>query len=109
MSKQLRFALTFLVPFLTASLAQASRVLADEGGVGAGLRHVGLTWEGVLSTIVYGAIGMAFAFLGYKLYDVVTPFSLTKELEEDQNVSVGIVVGAVILGTSIIMAAAIMS
>ena len=63
MSKQLRFALTFLVPFLTASLAQASRVLADEGGEGAGLRHVGLTWEGVLSTIVYGAIGIVPLFL----------------------------------------------
>ncbi|MEO1365965.1 MAG: DUF350 domain-containing protein [Acidobacteriota bacterium] len=39
----------------------------------------------------------------------VTPFSVRKEIEEDQNVALGIILGAVILGISIIVAAAITS
>lgn len=46
--------------------------------------------------------------LTYKIYDVVTPFDLTKELEEDKNIAVGIVIASMIIGTSIIIAAAIM-
>ncbi|MBP1628838.1 MAG: uncharacterized protein H6Q00_3313 [Holophagaceae bacterium] len=37
----------------------------------------------------------------------VLPFSLRKEMEEDQNTALGIVLGALILGISIIIAAAI--
>lgn len=102
----------FAIPFVTSLVAAASKVLAqaapgDAVDVAAPPIHYVLSWQGILSTVVYGAIGMVFAFLGYKIYDLIVPFSLTKELEEDQNVAVGIVVGAVIVGVSIIMAAAI--
>jgi len=55
-----------------------------------------------------------FCFLGLAILGVVwlflikvLPFSLRKEFEEDQNTSLGIVLGALILGISIIIAAAI--
>jgi uncharacterized membrane protein YjfL (UPF0719 family) len=38
---------------------------------------------------------------------MVTPFSLKKEIEEDQNVAVGIVIASIIIGIAIIIAAAI--
>lgn len=37
----------------------------------------------------------------------ISPFSLRKELEDDQNVAIGILVGAVFLGIAVIVAAAI--
>jgi uncharacterized membrane protein YjfL (UPF0719 family) len=37
----------------------------------------------------------------------MTPFSLRKEIEEDQNVALGVVLGAVVIGIAIIVAAAI--
>jgi len=37
----------------------------------------------------------------------LTPFSIRKELEEDQNVAMAIVIGAVMLGLAIIIAATI--
>ena len=64
-------------------------------------------WAGILSTVVYGVLGILLSILGYKVYDLITPFSLTKELEEDQNTAVGIVVAGMIIGVSIIVAAAI--
>ena len=37
----------------------------------------------------------------------VAPFSIRKEIEEDQNTSLGIIIGAVILGISMIISAAV--
>jgi len=62
----------------------------------------------IISSIVYGLIGIILAVIGYKVFDLVTPFSLNKELAEDQNISIGIVVGAIIIGISIIISTAIM-
>ncbi|MBN2723999.1 MAG: DUF350 domain-containing protein [Deltaproteobacteria bacterium] len=63
----------------------------------------------ILATLVYSLMGLAIALFGYKVYDWITPFDLRKELEIDQNTSLGIVAGAIILGLCIIVAAAIMS
>jgi putative membrane protein len=49
------------------------------------------------------------ALFGYFVYQWIVPFDLRKELEIDQNTSLGIVVGAIILGLCIIVAAAISS
>jgi hypothetical protein len=37
----------------------------------------------------------------------VLPFSIRKEIEEDQNTSLGIVLGSIIIGLSLILSAAI--
>ncbi len=61
----------------------------------------------LVATLVYALLGLALGLFGYKVYDWITPFDLRKELEIDQNTSVGIVCGAIILGMCIIVAAAI--
>ncbi|MDA3862767.1 MAG: DUF350 domain-containing protein [Deltaproteobacteria bacterium] len=63
----------------------------------------------IISTLFYSLMGLAVALFGYKVYDIITPFDLKKELEVDQNTSLGIVVGSIILGLSLIIAASIMS
>ncbi len=63
-----------------------------------------LVIRNVLSTVVYSMLGIVLAIIGYKIYDWITPFSLTKELAEDQNVAVGIVVGSMMLGICLIIA-----
>ena len=45
--------------------------------------------------------------LAYFLIQKMTPFSLRKEIEEDQNTSQGLILGAMIIGMTIIIAAAI--
>jgi uncharacterized membrane protein YjfL (UPF0719 family) len=39
----------------------------------------------------------------------IVPFSVRKEIEEDQNTSLGIIMGSIIIGISIIIAAAVAS
>lgn len=61
----------------------------------------------LMATLVYSLLGLVLGLLGYKVYDWITPFDLRKELEIDQNTSVGIICGAIILGMCIIVAATI--
>jgi putative membrane protein len=63
----------------------------------------------ILATLLYSLMGLIIALFGYQVYDWITPFDLRKELEIDQNTSLGIVAGSIILGLCIIVAAAIVS
>ena len=61
----------------------------------------------VLGSILFALIGVVVFWLAFLFIDKVTPYSLWEELIEKQNVALGIVVGAMSLGISIIVAAAI--
>lgn len=56
--------------------------------------------------IVYTVLGII--LFGICIWFVVriAPFSVRKEIEEDQNIALGIIVGAMIVGIAIILAAA---
>jgi uncharacterized membrane protein YjfL (UPF0719 family) len=56
---------------------------------------------------VYVLIGLATFAAAYLIIDRVTPFSLRKELLEDKNHALAIVLGAVFLSIALILAAAI--
>jgi uncharacterized membrane protein YjfL (UPF0719 family) len=60
-----------------------------------------------IETIIYVIMGMVVFGVGFLVVDKITPFSIQKEIEEDQNTSLGIIIGSVILGLAIIIAAAI--
>lgn len=66
-----------------------------------------LTLYNLLISVVYGLLGMALLIIGYYIFELVTPFSTKKELVDDQNVAIGIVVASIIVGMAIIIAAAI--
>ena len=58
-----------------------------------------------LQTIVIGGVAMALFACAFKLFEWLCPFSLRKELEEDQNISIGIVLGAFLIGLAIVISA----
>lgn len=62
---------------------------------------------GLLSTVVYAFVGIVLCFLVYKMIDMMTPGHLAKQLAHEKNIALAIVVGATMLGVSIIIAAAI--
>lgn len=61
----------------------------------------------LVTMLVAVGIGLAFFAAAFFVITKVVPFSMRKEIEEDQNTALGIIVGAVILGIAIIIAAAI--
>lgn len=61
----------------------------------------------LINAVVFAFIGMVFFALAFLIIVKVAPFSIRKEIEEDQNTSLGIVIGSVIIGIALILAAAI--
>jgi putative membrane protein len=57
--------------------------------------------------VVFTAIGLALFGMAFVIMGKVTPFSIRKEIEEDHNTALAIVLASVILGIAIIVAAAI--
>jgi uncharacterized membrane protein YjfL (UPF0719 family) len=61
----------------------------------------------VVTTLVFVVIGLIIFALAFLIIAKATPFSVRKELEEDQNIALAIVIGSVILGSALIIAAAV--
>ena len=66
-----------------------------------------LNLANVLSSVVFAGIGIVIFIVAYKLMERVLPFDVDKELAEDQNTAVGILLGSVMIGLAIVIAAAI--
>ena len=64
-------------------------------------------WETFAGTVIYALLGLVLFGLAFSIINRVVPFSLRKEIEDDQNTALGIVIGSVLIGLSIILAAAI--
>ncbi len=64
---------------------------------------------GIIDTAIYSLVGIIMMGLGFLLINFFTPFSVKKEIEDDQNTSLGIIIGSVIIGISIIIAAVVSS
>ena len=62
----------------------------------------------VISTVVFGLLGIVLAILGYKVFDLLTPFDLEREMCEKQNMAVAVLCGAMVLGICLIVAAAVL-
>ena len=60
-----------------------------------------------LGSILYAIIGVIIFWLAFVIVDKITPYDLWGEIVEKQNVALGLVVAAMSLGISIIVAAAI--
>lgn len=58
-------------------------------------------------TLIYVPIGIVAFALAYWIMCKVAPFSVKKEIEEDQNTALAVIMGSVIIGVAIIIAAAI--
>jgi putative membrane protein len=67
----------------------------------------GLKPLAIASTVIYSLIGFAVFALAFVVMDKITPFSLRKEIEEDQNTALAIIMGSVFISLAIIIQAAI--
>jgi uncharacterized membrane protein YjfL (UPF0719 family) len=61
----------------------------------------------IVDSLLYSALGTVVLLLAFWAIERILPFSLRKEVAEDQNTALGIILGAFILGVSLIISAAI--
>lgn len=88
-----------------AVLGQTSSEIAETAawnfGVDTLLRHL-------IAACVFSLVGVCVLAVAIWVMVRIVPFSMRKEIEEDQNTALGIIMGSIILGISIIIAAAVM-
>jgi len=61
----------------------------------------------LVTTIIFVAIGLVVFLLAFLLVVMLAPFSVKKEIEEDHNTALAIIIGATIIGIAMIIASAI--
>jgi putative membrane protein len=64
-------------------------------------------WRLVLDASVLGLAGIAMLIIGYYIWELVTPYNLRRELQENKNVAVAVVVASFIVGMAIVIGAAL--
>lgn len=71
---------------------------------------MGIEWlrpAAFLGSILYALIGVVIFWICFVIVDKITPYNLWQEIVEKQNRALALVVAAMCLGISIIVAAAI--
>lgn len=69
-----------------------------------------VTWININSlanSIIFSFVGLVMLGLGFYIYDKITPWRLWKEVIDEQNIALAIIVAAMVLGISNIIASSI--
>lgn len=64
-------------------------------------------WRLVLDAALFGLSGIVLLIIGYYLWELITPYNLRREIHENRNTAVAIVVAAFIIGMAIVIAASL--
>lgn len=63
----------------------------------------------VIATVFYVVLGMVMLGISWKAIEWLTPFSLRKEIEEDQNLAIAVLIGSLFISISLLIGAVILS
>jgi putative membrane protein len=63
--------------------------------------------QNAVAAVLFAIIGVVLFVVAFMVFDKLTPGSLWKELIEDQNTAIGVLMGAVAIAPAIIIAAAV--
>jgi uncharacterized membrane protein YjfL (UPF0719 family) len=64
-------------------------------------------WAPMVAALVYAAIGLVIFGVAFVVVDRLTPYHLWKEIVDEKNAALAIVVGAMAIGIAIIISSAI--
>ena len=68
---------------------------------------MGIQLNNVVNAVVYAAIGIVIFAGSFLVIDKVTPYNLWKEIVQEHNTALAILLGAMSLGICVIIAAAV--
>lgn len=66
-----------------------------------------LHWPHVLASVVYSFVGIILLIIAFWVVEMITPENIWKEVSQNKNVALAIVIASFILGISLIIASAI--
>jgi len=66
-----------------------------------------LSLKPIINSVLFSLLGIAILLIGYLIIEKITPENTWKEIVQKNNVALAIVFGALIIGISMIISAAI--
>ena len=66
-------------------------------------------WGVLETTVIFVVLGIIVFAIAFGIVVLVSPFSMKKEIEEEQNTALAIIIGAIMIGLAMIISAAIHS
>ncbi len=63
----------------------------------------------VVATVFYVLLGMVLLGISWKAIEWLTRFSLRKEIEDDQNLAIAVLIGSLFISISLLIGAVILS
>jgi uncharacterized membrane protein YjfL (UPF0719 family) len=69
----------------------------------------GILVSEVLATMFYTILGLILLGISWKIIEWFTPFSLRKEIEDDQNLAIAVLIGSLFISIAILISAVIIS
>jgi putative membrane protein len=64
-------------------------------------------WRLLLDATLFGITGIVLLIIGYYVWEFITPYNLRREIHENKNTAVAIVVAAFIIGMAIVIASSL--
>ena len=61
----------------------------------------------IVNTLIYTGLGVVVFAMAFFVMSKVIPFSVRKEIEEDQNTALGVIMGSIVIGLALIISAAV--
>jgi putative membrane protein len=68
---------------------------------------MGIQFNNVVNAVIYAAIGIVIFASAFLIIDKATPYNLWKEIVQEHNTALAILLGAMSLGICVIIAAAV--
>ena len=64
--------------------------------------------EGLVASAIYSILGIIVLMIGFKIFDLITPFNLNAEIEDKNITAAGVIVAGIMIALGLIVAAAIL-
>ena len=60
----------------------------------------------IIGVTIFSIVGLIILMIGYKVFDLATPYDLNRQIAEENNVAAGVAVAGVLVSLGLIVAAA---
>ena len=109
MAKQIVFTTLILVTAAIAGFVlftHNANAQADAAAVDAPMIDFKAMGGFIIEGIVFSIVGLIILMVGYKVFDMATPYDLNRQIAEENNTAAGVAVAGVLISLGIIVAAA---
>jgi uncharacterized membrane protein YjfL (UPF0719 family) len=111
-TKIVRISFCLAIVWIISAAVLSTHVRAQDSAIQASvsaapLLNVKILIGLVIESVVFSVVGLIVLLVGYKIFDMVTPYHLNHEIANDNNTAAGVAIAGLLIALGLIVAAAI--